>query len=360
MKVQNINNTRYQYGLETKPAVFSAFGNKASLNELRNNQISFEGLFDGVKIKLKAQEYKKDATKVLESSKEVQQQAEKVLERSINLRSIAQGIVRKSIRVYADIKSAMDIAKAQNLTLIVNPEDEDNIRVFRQQEDKLVMSEYQKGELIKKAVLDDKTLVVTDCSLDKDNAYIFDAKTSQLIQYSTAIQSSAVGYKADRVYKFNDNQLVVYGEDMQSKPSSYETASDYYIFQNGSLTEYWENYHNDFDGFKKADTHFGFIKTKLVDCARGIKKVEGAVEQRDESFIFSQEDGLHLYSANLKQVVNGDDTADKIYNFYEGRLINAKFGYFLDRYNREKCDEVFYYNYETGKFRSYEKDKEYH
>lgn len=356
MKIQSISDKKIRSNIETRPQIFYSINNKASLNELRSNQVSFNGLFDSLKIKLKAKENKKDAALILAKSKEIQNKADEIMDRSKDLQQASQSIVRKSARIYIDIKTAMDIARANGISAEVNPKNEESIRAFKQDGNKFVMSEYLDGFLLRKAILEDNKLTVTEFAAKRDNQYIFDTKAAQLLQYRTGITRSAVGYRADRVYSFKDNQMITFDEQYHTKPSSYESAEEHYVYKNGSIAQCFMNYHDDFDGFKKAQEVFEFKKGRITNYTNGLRHVEGAVKQKDESFSFF-EDKLYLYSQDLKQAEEGADEADKIYIFNNEKLINAKFGYHLGPKGTEKSDEVFYYNPETGKFREYLKNK---
>ncbi|MBR3605520.1 MAG: hypothetical protein IKL52_05795 [Candidatus Gastranaerophilales bacterium] len=354
MKIQSINKVKHQKKFEIKSSTISPHITKTSINELRNNQVSFNGLFEGVKIRLKAQENKKDASLILEKSKEYQKQASEITQKSQTLQEISKSVLRKSTRAYSDIKTAMELAKRSGAAAEINPKNDECIRVYKQEGNNFVMREYIEGILLRKAILTDNRLIITDLSPKSSNRYIFNTNTSELLEYSVGIQTSAVGYKTDRKYSFKNYKLTSYDENYHTKPNAYESSQEHYVFKDGVLSMCYMDYHDDFDGFKKAQSVFEFKKDKLVSYTNGLREVKDAVGQKDEVFSFFEENLCH-YSQDLKQLNDGTNEADKIYAFHNGKLINAKFGFYLSPKGEEKSDEVFYYNPDTGKFREYVK-----
>ena len=215
MKINLINQNNYSVINRKSKNAFSKSNFQAPI--LKNqNQVSFCGFMDVIAdINLKM-EIKKQSNNIKKDAKETQQRADELLDvaheyidESNDILYDAYDILRKADKVFSSAMNQLLDAKENKLVADI---DGNKTTTFSIDEDKTqYLKEAINGKTTKEVIVGgDRVQIVLYGANNVASHYVFDKFTQRLIEYSSNVRYSAVGYKAQERFLFNQDNLYSY------------------------------------------------------------------------------------------------------------------------------------------------------
>ncbi len=323
--------------------------NIATINQNKQNQVSFGAFFDGIKkannkAKLKSQalEIKKNAKEVLINSKKAQRKANEIQIRAKEAHSSAAAIKNNAMSLGIEMKELYHLAVDERIQLPrvkvirqrINDKEKVYIESFDEHGSLYAQARYENGEFQVRKHNPDDTM----------DLYVFDKDAKVSKEFLKNVRYSAVGLRADEKYVF-DGRWNVQGvyKNYQSRFDKSFASEEYFEFIKSRLSQYTKGYSNFKGVTAEKDEHYKFsIDGILVDYIKKLKSEKGVYESKDEHYQYSS-DGLYSWHLNDVHIEGGKRTIQKDYTYQDEKLLVAELGYDLTNDDVETVHKVFYF-----------------
>ena len=352
MRVNLINNTKINF--------YTKAVNQNPITA--KNQVSFNGLGDFVTLqrnkaqaKKEAKEIKTRGLKILVESKEIKKQASEILSSSDMIVSKASKLDRKAYMILVEAESVLEVLNGDDGEL-------SDYRVISQLNNgkiERVVEKYNKDNttLSKKAIIGKDRIVLYDYKgKNKLNAYYLNPKTKKLDKVLLGAQFSAVGMRADEKYVFSRYGLASYSENYSTTYDKFELAQDRYLFGKYGLKTYMYGYENQFGSMIKAGLEYKFEDDFLYEYTQDLRSVDKVAQSSSKKYYYDI-NGLYRYEAG-NEIINGQsEVSRETFEFSEKRRFStASVNYKFYQDNSLSYDKLITYNFQTGKVKEFYED----